>query len=143
MSYAESSASDHEQVILRFNLSWWIQGLAIVTHVFLFLVLLVPTGGLSIFMFVFTAWDLIDRYFTEYVVTTRRVIYRRGIIRRITREIDTSAVESVDLQQSILGRILGYGSLSVRGRGTVQADFLRVGGVVSVRRAIQNSVDSR
>ena len=57
------------------------------------------------------------RWTTEIAVTDRRIIYVRGFIRRRTVEINMDKVESVDVEQSILGRILSYGDINIRGIG--------------------------
>lgn len=61
------------------------------------------------------AWFL--RWITEIAVTDRRVIYKTGFIRRHTNEMHMDKVESVQVDQSILGRILGYGNVMVLGTG--------------------------
>jgi len=60
---------------------------------------------------------LILRTTTELAVTDRRVIYKTGIFRRHSMEMNRSKVETVGVNQSILGRILGYGTVVVRGTG--------------------------
>ena len=57
----------------------------------------------------------IRRWTTELAVTDRRVIYKEGLIARRTLEMNRSRVESVDVYQTILGRILGYGTITLRG----------------------------
>ncbi len=59
----------------------------------------------------------INRRTTELAITNRRLIYKRGIIWRFSREVNLSQIESVDVGQSILGRLLGYGEVAVRGTG--------------------------
>ena len=59
----------------------------------------------------------IRRVSTELAVTDRRVIYKSGIIARHTLEMNRSKVESVDVDQSLLGRLLGFGTIIVRGTG--------------------------
>jgi uncharacterized membrane protein YdbT with pleckstrin-like domain len=54
---------------------------------------------------------------TEFAVTNRRVIIKKGLITRDTMEIELGKIEGINVRQSILGRILGYGSLQVRGTG--------------------------
>lgn len=61
------------------------------------------------------AW--IRRTSTELAVTDRRVIFKRGLIRRHTVEMNMDKVESVDVDQSIMGRIFNYGDVTVRGTG--------------------------
>lgn len=63
----------------------------------------------------FSAW--FKRWTTEIAVTSKRVIYKRGFIRRDTMEMALSKIESVDVSQSIGGRILDYGNLMVHGTG--------------------------
>ena len=66
--------------------------------------------GLSLALRIF-----IRRWTTELAVTDRRVIYKEGLIARRTLEMNRSRVESVDVYQTILGRILGYGTITLRG----------------------------
>ena len=72
-------------------------------------------GIVALFLLVpewFTWWT------TEIAVTNRRIIYKQGFIRRNTVEMHMDKVESVDVDQSILGRILDYGDVIVKGTGT-------------------------
>ena len=64
----------------------------------------------------FSAW--IKRWTTEIDVTDRRVVYKRGLIRRHTVEMNMDKVESVDVDQTVLGRMLDFGNVIVRGTGT-------------------------
>jgi uncharacterized membrane protein YdbT with pleckstrin-like domain len=60
---------------------------------------------------------LLRRISTELAVTDRRVIYKSGILARHTLEMNRSKVESVDVDQSVLGRLIGFGTIVVRGTG--------------------------
>ena len=62
-----------------------------------------------------TAW--FHRWTTETDVTNLRVIHKTGFIKRRTFEMSLDKVESVDVNQSILGRLLNYGDVTVRGVG--------------------------
>src|SRR5947209_3018072 len=64
-----------------------------------------------------TAKAWFHRWTTETDVTNLRVVYKTGFIKRRTFEMSLDKVESVDVNQSILGRILDYGSVTVRGVG--------------------------
>lgn len=59
----------------------------------------------------------IRRRSTELAVTNQRIIYKSGAFSRHTMEMNRSKVESVDVDQSVLGRIFGYGTLLIRGTG--------------------------
>jgi uncharacterized membrane protein YdbT with pleckstrin-like domain len=81
--------------------------------------LVMITGALL--MMVFSIYHLIEpfkkRCTTELAVTNRRVIYKTGFIRRISREINIAQVESVIVKQGIMGRLVGYGEVTVVGTG--------------------------
>ena len=62
-----------------------------------------------------TAW--FHRWTTETDVTNLRVVHKTGFIKRQTFEMSLDKVESVDVNQSILGRLLNYGDVSVFGVG--------------------------
>jgi uncharacterized membrane protein YdbT with pleckstrin-like domain len=59
----------------------------------------------------------VRRASTEFAVTDQRVIYKTGLLGRHTLEMNRTKVESVDVDQSILGRLLDYGTIIVRGTG--------------------------
>ena len=54
---------------------------------------------------------------TRIVVTNRRVVYRTGLIARRTLEMNKEKIESIDVSQSIPGRLLDFGSVTVKGTG--------------------------
>jgi uncharacterized membrane protein YdbT with pleckstrin-like domain len=60
----------------------------------------------------------IARRTTEFAVTDRRVIYKYGLFRRTTFEMNLGKVESVHVAQSTLGRIMNYGRVEIRGTGS-------------------------
>jgi uncharacterized membrane protein YdbT with pleckstrin-like domain len=62
-----------------------------------------------------TAW--FHRWTTETDVTNLRVVHKTGFIKRRTFEMSLDKVESVDVNQTILGRLLNYGDVTVRGVG--------------------------
>jgi uncharacterized membrane protein YdbT with pleckstrin-like domain len=57
------------------------------------------------------------RWTTETDVTNMRVVHKVGFIKRRTFEMSLDKVESVDVNQSILGRILNYGDVTILGVG--------------------------
>jgi len=76
---------------------------------------LMAVGAVGAIVAWLRAW--MRRVSTELAVTDRRVIFKRGLIRRHTVEMNMDKVESVDVDQSILGRIFNYGDVTVRGTG--------------------------
>ena len=67
-----------------------------------------------------TAW--FHRWTTETDVTNLRVVHKTGFIKRRTFEMSLDKVESVDVNQSILGRILNYGDVTILGVGEGSGD---------------------
>jgi uncharacterized membrane protein YdbT with pleckstrin-like domain len=80
------------------------------------------------------AW--IARTTTELVATDRRVIYKRGLIRRYTAEMNMEKVESVQVEQSITGRIFNYGTITVRGTGGGMEPLPNIGDPISFRNSV-------
>jgi uncharacterized membrane protein YdbT with pleckstrin-like domain len=83
----------------------------------LILVCLAASVVVAIVALVLTAKAWFHRWTTETDVTNLRVVHKTGFIKRRTFEMSLDKVESVDVNQSILGRILNYGSVTVRGVG--------------------------
>jgi uncharacterized membrane protein YdbT with pleckstrin-like domain len=63
------------------------------------------------FVLAFRAWFI--RWTTEIAVTDRRVIFRRGFIQWHTDEMHMDKIESADVDQSVLGRLLNYGDTTL------------------------------
>ena len=155
MSYILSNLKDNEK--LAFKSSQSIKSLFFWSFIFGFigltLVLLKgfviimgvsPTGYnlyliyWSVLLF-FVIKNLITYFTTEYGITNTRVISKRGLIRRNIEEINLSSIESINVNQSIIGRILNYGTIIVSGRGTSKVIFKDIDNVVEVRKLIKNT----
>lgn len=65
----------------------------------------------------YTAKAWFHRWTTETDVTTQRVVHKTGFIQRSTFEMNIDKVESVDVEQSVLGRLMGYGDVTILGVG--------------------------
>jgi uncharacterized membrane protein YdbT with pleckstrin-like domain len=89
--------------------------------------------ALALVMFL-GAW--FTRQMTELSVTNHRVIYKTGFIRRHTVEMNMDKVETVNVDQSILGRLLGYGTIHVLGTGQGIQGLSRIAGPIDLRSAI-------
>ena len=76
------------------------------------------------------------RWTTEITVTDRRVILKRGLIRRHTVEMNMNKIESVDVDQTLLGRMFGFGTIVVRGTGGSLEPIRRIADPLSFRSQI-------
>ena len=79
---------------------------------------------------------LIRRATTELAVTDRRVIYKSGVIARHTLEMNRSKVESVDVDQSIFGRLLNYGDVTIHGTGEGWEPLRNIGAPLKLRNHV-------
>jgi len=71
-------------------------------------------------------------------VTNKRVILKRGIISRKTEEMKVSSIETVEIIQSVIGRVFGYGNIKVTGRGLSDLIFTRIDDPMDVKRKIES-----
>jgi uncharacterized membrane protein YdbT with pleckstrin-like domain len=78
----------------------------------------------------------IRRLSTELAVTDQRVIFKQGILARHTIEMNRSKVESVDVDQSVFGRLFGYGTVMVRGTGGSLEPFRKIDNPITFRSHI-------
>jgi uncharacterized membrane protein YdbT with pleckstrin-like domain len=132
MKYVEQVLQPDEKVIYATSLHWLVYLRAILLLIVAAACLIVsgmfPEPGVKLALTVVAALfgliallsglsAFIRRSTTELAVTDRRVIYKTGIFQRHSMEMNTSKVETVGVNQSILGRILGYGTVMVRGTG--------------------------
>lgn len=76
---------------------------------------------------------------TEIAVTTSRLIYKRGLVARYVGEISIDRIEGVNVLQSILGRIFGYGRLMVRGMGVGEVVLPPLANPIAFRKAIDKA----
>ena len=89
---------------------------------------------LSALIVLASAW--LNRWTTEIAVTNRRVIYKTGFVRRRTMEMNREKVESVDISQSVLGRLLNFGTVTIRGTGSGIEPLSQIANPIEFRRYI-------
>lgn len=82
---------------------------------------------------------LIERMSSEFAVTNKRVIVKVGMISRRTLEMNLSKIETVNVNQSLLGRLLGYGTIVVIGTGGTREAFDRIAQPMVFRKSFQES----
>ena len=90
---------------------------------------------------IFFGIGFVRRSATEMAVTNKRVMIKTGLLRRRTFELLLSKVESIGIDEGILGRVLGYGSVVVRGTGGTPEPFRKVGHPLEFRRQVQQQVE--
>ncbi len=99
--------------------------------------------GLAIPIF---AWTYITQVTSEFSITDRRVVIKVGWIRRRTVETMLSKVETIGVEQSLVGRMLDYGTIIVMGTGGTSEPFRNIARPLEFRRQVQaqiSTVDDR
>ena len=109
MGYVQDTIGDNEKIIYTVKFHWLYTLIAFLNLLFL---------GVFIIGIINFLKMMINKWTTERVLTDLRYIQKIGWIKRDTEEIRISKIEEVDLKQSILGRILGYGSINISGTGS-------------------------
>jgi uncharacterized membrane protein YdbT with pleckstrin-like domain len=86
-----------------------------------------------------TLWisPIIRQMTSEFVITNKRVIMKTGLISRKTFEMNLQKIESVNVDQSFLGRILGFGTVSIIGTGGSRESFSDICEPLLFRRKFQ------
>ena len=95
--------------------------------------------------FIFVAFvDLIGRSLmrrnTEFTLTTRRLSMSTGTLRKRSLELVLSKVESISVNEGLLGRMLGYGTVVVGGTGGTKEAFPLVPNPQKLRTAVQQQL---
>ncbi len=86
---------------------------------------------------------LFRRSAVEMAVTNRRVIIKTGIASRRSLEIMLAKVESIGIEESAVGRMLGYGTLTIHGTGGTPEPFSRIAHPSEFRREVQQQVAAK
>jgi len=74
---------------------------------------------------------------SEFAITNKRIIMKVGLIRRRTLEMNLQKIETVNINQGILGRILGYGTVTIIGTGGTRESFPRIANPLEFRKRFQ------
>jgi len=132
-SYVDSNLIKDEIVLHRGTLSLWALSGQILLGV-----LLLPLAGIGL---IFLIAALIKYKTTELAVTNKRVITKIGLISRHTLELNLSKAESIQINQSLLGRLCNYGSLQINGTGMAHAPINGIRLPLEFRRQFMEAQD--
>ena len=148
MSYIKNNLMPSETIVHDAQVHWLIYGPTLAAFIGGVAVCFsqVPAapffGGVAILISVpMAVGAFVTRHSFELAVTSRRVIARKGIISRETVEINNSKIESVMVDQSILGRLFDFGTVTVSGSGGNKAVIPCVDGPIEFRNKALSAVD--
>ena len=147
MGYVESVLAPGERVVHRAAISHWNFALSYLIG----LLCLIGAGvavyldrergaliaaALTVIGVIIIMVALIRRGTTELVLTDRRIIAKRGFIARATVEMSLAKVESLHVNQSLMGRIFNYGDVTVVGTGASLEPLLGISSPLELRKRI-------
>ncbi len=108
-SYTDRVLIEGEHVVYHARLSLWTQAGSILLGI-----LLLPVVGIGLILLV-RVW-LVYRT-TELSITDKRIIAKRGIVHHTSMELRLDKIESIQVDQPLLGRLLNYGAVTLAGTG--------------------------
>ena len=141
MGYIDANLLPEETVVHRATLHWLIFGKAMaVTALGIALLVVEPTVGMLVTVVgaVMFVPPLIAYKTSEFGVTSKRVIVKVGLVQRQTLELLLRQVEAISVDQSIMGRVFNYGSVTLSGTGGVRGVFHNIAAPLDFRRKIQS-----
>lgn len=144
MSYVENNLLVNEQVTYRARLHWTIYWLPVLLMILAVIVGILGgwlAGGVLAIVAVF-AWlpPWIRSVSSEFAITNKRVLIKIGLVRRHSVELLLQKVEGIGVDQSILARILGYGTITVSGVGGTKESFRMIADPLEFRRQVQTNL---
>ena len=131
MGYIEKNLMDGEQIVYEARQHWmiyWKPFLLLLIGIGLFAI---PTSDMALVMQICMSlvllvvagiWAVNIYGGRKYILTNRRLILKRGLVRRESTDLVLRRCEGVSIAQSIMGRLLGYGTVSVS-TGEVANEF--------------------
>ena len=162
MGYIERSLVPGETVVYQTRLHW----IVMLRHVFLGLVLLAASAALLIYFLkqprsgstgehlaeggaaallvcgiVAIFAGVVRRHATEMAVTTRRVVVKQGLLSRETIEMLLNKIETIEVSEPMVGRMLGYGSITIVGTGGTSEPFHKIAHPLQFRGAVQQQLE--
>ncbi len=117
-NYVQSNLTSGEQVVHEAKLHW--------------IIFVSLKAILTLFIEPLIAYST-----SEFAITNKRIIIKVGLISRRTLEMNLNKIESVNVDQSILGRMLGYGTINVIGTGGTKEPFACIGDPMTFRKKFQ------
>jgi hypothetical protein len=162
MSYIEASLVPGETVVYQTRLHW----VVMLRHILLGLFLLACAGALlSYFLhqprtggtsnhleeggaaallvggIAAIIAGMVRRSATEMAVTTRRVVVKQGLMNRKTIEMLLNKIETIEVNEPVIGRMLGYGSITIIGTGGTSEPFHKIAHPLQFRGAVQQELE--
>jgi membrane protein YdbS with pleckstrin-like domain len=152
MSYVEKNLISGEKLVYRTGIHW-----IVLFWPFVFAVL-IGGAGVAVYIYRNDLWWAgavlvaiavivliiagFRRNSTEMAVTNRRVIIKTGVASRRSLEIMLPKVESIGIDETAGGRMLGYGTVTIHGTGGTPEPFRLIAHPSEFRKQVQQQIDT-
>jgi membrane protein YdbS with pleckstrin-like domain len=150
MSYLDDHLLAGERIVYRARLHWTIFLAAIIVVLLgvalgILLQVVAPAysyagAGLAGIGMLLAIGPAIRYVTSEFAVTDKRVLGKVGFIERESDETLLSKVEAIAVDQGVLGRVLGFGTITITGTGGTQEVFSGIAEPLEFRRQIQSQI---
>jgi uncharacterized membrane protein YdbT with pleckstrin-like domain len=104
-------------------------------------IILTSVGILSILAAITIISGIVRRNSTEMAVTNKRVIVKTGILGRRTFELLLSQIESILVEENLIGRMLGFGTVIIRGTGSTLDPLRKIARPLEFRKQVQEHIE--
>ncbi len=148
MSYIKRSLGRSETLLYRARFPWFYSAAGWAAVIALSAAALVASAsgnpeiaaGLVVAGLVVFATIMLPLWTTEIGVTNQRFIFKRGLIWRSTHELQLRAIEEVNLEQGVIGRIFDFGRLQLHGTGVDDIRLPTLADPLGLRKALQDGM---
>lgn len=149
MGYVANNLTAGESVVYQTRLHWVIFMSAVVMVVLAVWMFMAGSGlgALGLFFLMLGAalalGNALQRQTSEFAVTNRRVLIKTGLVSRKSLDINLAKVESIQVEQGLLARLLDYGTIVVRGSGGTGETFKNISAPLTFRLQVQEQIEQR
>jgi len=140
MGYIESTSMDGEVISYKTRLSW----VAILWPLLLSIIFLIEPEIriLAILPGIWLVLALINYFKSEFGITNKRLVLKTGVVKRKSHETQINKIEGISVEQGIIGRMLGYGTIVVTGTGGGISRFACISDPLTFRKRIQEQISA-
>jgi uncharacterized membrane protein YdbT with pleckstrin-like domain len=130
MKFIKNTITENELILEEIHLHWMIKLNIIICILLSFLII-------PIFFAISLYIKLIS---TEQAITDKRIIVKTGFISRKTEEMILSKIETVEIEQSLFGRIFGFGTIKITGIGNSILLFKDIDNPLEIKKIIETII---
>lgn len=151
MGYIENNLQSGEVIVYRAQIHWAIFISPIVWFLLIFVFsrqIIIDGNKFYVLMFMISIWAfiylfikaIVTKISAEYALTNKRLIMKRGIISRKSLELILTKCEGISVDQRILGRLLGFGTIIVT-TGGVTNKYAKIANPIEFRNRINEQIN--